>query len=88
MKIQILKQDKNELEVELDNLTIAEILRNELWEDSNTEVSAWKRENPSKNPILVVKTRGKDAKKVLLDAIERVQEKNSEILKEFKKVFK
>ena len=88
MKIQILKQDKNELEVELDNLTIAEILRNELWEDSNIEVSAWKRENPSKNPILVVKTRGKDAKKVLLDAIERVQEKNSEILKEFKKVFK
>jgi DNA-directed RNA polymerase subunit L len=88
MKIKIIKQEKNELEIELDNLTVAEVLRNELWEDSSVEVSAWKRENPSKDPILVIKTKGKDAKKVLLDAIGRVQDQNSEVLKEFKKVFK
>jgi DNA-directed RNA polymerase subunit L len=87
MKINVIKKEKNELEIELDNLTIAELLRNELWNDDSVEVSAWKRENPSKNPILVVKTKGKDAKKVLLDAISRIRDKNKDILKEFKKVF-
>ncbi len=88
MKIKILKKEKNELEIEIDNLTLAEIIRNELWQDSSVEISAWKRENPSKDPILVVKTKGKDAMKVLLDGIERIQDHNNEILKEFKKVFK
>ncbi len=88
MKIKILKKERNELEIEIDNLTLAEILRNELWEDSSVEISAWKRENPSKDPILVVKTKGKDAMKVLLDGIGRIQGHNNEILKEFKKIFK
>ena len=87
MQIKILKHKKEELEIELDNLTIAELLRSELWSE-DVEVSAWKRENPAKNPILIVRTKGKDAKKVLLDAIERIQDRNQEILKEFKKAFK
>ena len=87
MQIKILKQEKEELEIEIDNLTIAELLRNELWNEE-VEVSAWKREHPTKNPVLIIRTKGKDAKKVLLDAIEKIQEKNQEILKEFKKAFK
>ncbi len=87
MKISILKKEKNELEVEIDNLTVAELLRNELWEDDGIELSAWRRDNPSKDPILVIKTKGKDAKKALFDAIGRIQDKNKEIIKEFKKVF-
>jgi DNA-directed RNA polymerase subunit L len=87
MQIKILKQEKEELEIELDNLTVAELLRNELWNEE-VEVSAWKREHPTKNPVLIIRTKGKDAKKVLLDAIEKIQEKNQEILKEFKKAFK
>ncbi len=88
MKIKILKKEKNELEIEMDNLTLAEVIRNELWQDPSVEISAWKRENPSKDPILVVKTKGKDAMKVLLDGIGRIQDHNTEILKEFKKIFK
>lgn len=87
MQIKILKQEKEELEIEIDNLTIAELLRNELWNEE-VEVSAWKREHPTKNPVLIIRTKGKDAKKVLLDAIEKIQEKNQEVLKEFKKAFK
>ena len=87
MKINILKKEKNELEIEMDNITVAELLRNELWEDDSVEMSAWRRDNPSKDPILVLKTKGKDAKKVLFDAISRIQDKNKEIIKEFKKVF-
>ena len=87
MKISIIKKEKTELEIEIDNLTVAELLRNELWEDDAVELSAWRRDNPSKDPILVIRTKGKDAKKALLDAIGRIQGKNKEIIKEFKKVF-
>ena len=47
MQIKILKHKKEELEIELDNLTIAELLRSELWSE-DVEVSAWKRENPAR----------------------------------------
>jgi len=87
MKISVIKKEKTELEIEIDNLTVAELLRNELWEDDAVELSAWRRDNPSKDPILVIRTKGKDAKKALFDAIGRVQGKNKEIIKEFKKVF-
>lgn len=87
MEIKILKQEKDELEVEIDNLTLVELLRNELWQE-DLEIAAWHREHPSKKPILTIKTKGKDAKKVLLDAIANIREKLNEMEKEFKKSFK
>ena len=87
MEIKIIKKEKNELEIEIDSLTIAELLRNELWNDKATELAAWKREHPTKRPHLVLKTKGKDAKKVLIDTTERIIKINSDILKEFKKAF-
>ncbi|UCD20666.1 MAG: hypothetical protein JSW08_02735 [archaeon] len=88
MEVNVIKSGKNMLEIELDNLTIAEFLRNELWDDNATELAVWKRKHPSENPILVLKTKGKGAKKVLLDTIERLHKKNTQILSEFKKVIK
>lgn len=88
MEIKIIKSDKNYLEIELDNLTVAELLRDALWQDKATELAAWRREHPSKNPHLILRTGGKEAKKVLLDSIERAQKLNADILAEFKKVMK
>jgi DNA-directed RNA polymerase subunit L len=88
MEIKVLKNEKEHLEVELDNLTIAELLRKELWQDSAVEVAAWKREHPSKNPVLILKTKGKTARKALQDCIERLQKLNEKILAEFKKAVK
>lgn len=88
MEVKILKHDKEHLEVELNNLTIAELLRNELWQDSATEIAAWKREHPTKNPVLILKTKGKTAKKVLQGGIERLQKLNDKIVEEFKKAVK
>ncbi|MEM4703258.1 MAG: RpoL/Rpb11 RNA polymerase subunit family protein [Candidatus Pacearchaeota archaeon] len=85
MTYKIIKQDKDILEIETDNLTVAELLRNELWQDKATELAVWKREHPSKNPVLVLKTKGKTAKKVLQDTIKKLRERNDELLKEFKK---
>lgn len=86
MNIKVLKDEKDELHLEIDNLTIAELLRSYLWQDDATVLAAWQRDHPSKNPILVLHTKGKTAKKVLQDTIDKIQSTNSKLLSEFKKI--
>lgn len=85
MEIKILKSEKHELDVRVDNLTIVELLRNYLNKDEAVKFAAWKREHPSKPPILHIKTQGKGAKKALQDAISKIEKDTGKILAEFKK---
>tara|TARA_Y100000310_G_scaffold107162_2_gene105607 strand:+ start:9483 stop:9746 length:264 start_codon:yes stop_codon:yes gene_type:complete len=86
MKVNILKDDKNEIEVELENLTIVEILRVYLNRDSSVEFAAWKREHPTKNPILAVKTKGKSPKKAIADAVNLITKDLDKVETDFKKL--
>lgn len=86
MNIKILKDEKNELEVQFDNQTIAELVRVYLNEDSSVKLGAWKREHYSKPVILKVVTEGKTAKKALHNAIANVQKDLKKYSDEFKKV--
>ena len=79
MEINVLKKEKNELEVEFSNLTFPEILRVYLNKDSSVTFVAWKKEHATRNPVLLIKTNGKDVKKVLENSI-------SEIVKDLEKV--
>ena len=88
MIVKVLKNEKNHLEMELENLTVAELVRNELWEDSSVTVAAWKKSHPTKNPVLVVKTSGKSAQKVLVDCLERIEKDNKKLMDEAKKALK
>lgn len=88
MQVKLIKESKEEIQLELDNLTIAELLRNALWEDKATALAVWHREHPTKNPILVLKTNGKNARKVLLATIEKLQKTSSKLMDEFKKAIK
>lgn len=88
MEVSILKQDKDHIEIELNNLTIAELVRNELWQDNKIAIAAWKRDHPTKSPMMVIKVKEGTAKKALLDCIERLQKVNEKIVAEFKKVVK
>ena len=85
MEIEVLKDDKQELLMKIRNLTIAEILRVYLNQDDNVKFAAWRREHPSKPPVLNIKTSGKTAKKALQDAISAVEKDSSKLLAEFKK---
>ena len=85
MEIKIIKSGKEELVLEIGNLTIAELLRSYLNQDSAVRFAAWKREHPSKNPILAVRTQGKSAKKALQDAITKIGKDTARFLNEFKK---
>ncbi len=86
MEVKILKEDRNEIEVQVGNLTIAEILRVYLNKDSAVEFAAWKRVHPTENPILKVKTDGKTAKKAITDAVNSLNKDLDKILNDFSKL--
>jgi DNA-directed RNA polymerase subunit L len=85
MEIKIIKDEKNELEVQLENQTIAEIVRIYLNQDSSVKLGAWKREHYSKPIILKIEAEGKTAKKALQDAIAKAKKDLSKYEDEFKK---
>ncbi len=85
MEIKIIKDEKNDLELSVDNQTVVEIVRVYLNKDDNVKIGAWKKEHYSKPLILKVKTEGKSAKKALQDAISKIQKDLDEYREEFKK---
>jgi len=86
MEIKILETTKDRTEIEIANLTIIELLRTYLNKNSSVTFAAWKREHITKNPILLIKTKGKDSKKVLNDAIKDIEKDLDKISKEFSKL--
>jgi len=86
MEINILKSSKDEIEVEIENLTIAEILRVYLNKDSSVTFAAWKREHPTEKPILKVNTKGKTAKKAINDAVNSITKDLDKLESDFKKL--
>jgi DNA-directed RNA polymerase subunit L len=86
MEVKILESSKDEIKVELESLTLVEILRVYLNKDSNVEVAVWKREHVSKNPVLYVKTKGKTPKKALNDAIKEASKDLDKVSSDFKKL--
>ena len=82
----ILKDSKEELEVEIGSLTMVEILRVYLNKDSSVTFAAWKREHPTKKPILAVRTKGKTPKKAINDAIAAITKDLDGIEADFKKL--
>ena len=85
MEIKIISDEKNELEFEIDNQTIAELLRVYLNQDSNVKLGAWKKEHYSKPLKIKIITEGKTPKKALQDAIGKVQKELTSYKNEFTK---
>lgn len=85
MEYKIIKDEKNELEIEIDNLTVAEILRIALNKDDSVKFAAWRRDHIMKNPIILIKTDGKSAKKALQDSIGSIEKQLDKLLEDFKK---
>jgi len=85
MEVKIIKDEKNDLEVTIDNQTIVEVVRSYLNKDSSVKLGAWKKEHYSKPLILKIKTEGKSAKKALQDSISNIQKDLGKYKEEFKK---
>ncbi|MBS3094600.1 hypothetical protein J4474_02955 [Candidatus Pacearchaeota archaeon] len=86
MEIKILNFSKDEIEFEVGSLTMAEILRIYLNKDSAVTLAVWKREHPTKSPIMLVKTKGKSAKKAIADAVNSISKELDKISSDFKKM--
>ena len=84
MEMEVLKSDKNKIEVKLDDLTIAEILRVYL-NEQGAEFAAWRREHPSKPAIMKIVGSGKTAKKAVSEAVAAIKKDCDGILKAVKK---
>ena len=59
MELRFLKNSKEEIEVELENLTLVELLRVYLNKDSGVSLAAWRRDHPSEKPVLKIITKGR-----------------------------
>jgi DNA-directed RNA polymerase subunit L len=88
MEIKILKDEKNDLEIQINNQTIAELITVYLNQDESVKLGAWKKEHYSKPLILKIMTDGKNAKKALQDAIAKVKKDLERYSDEFKKAVK
>ena len=84
MEINVLKSSKDEIEMQVENLTLAELLRVYLNKDQSVTFAAWKREHPTEKPIINVKTKGKTVKKAIGDAVEAITKDLDKIEKDFK----
>lgn len=67
MNIEILSQEKNEIEMKIDNPTIAEIMRVYL-NKQGIDFAAWRKEHPTKPLIFRIKSTDKTIKKVISEA--------------------
>lgn len=83
MEIKVLSEDKKTMDVEVGNLTIVELLRVYLNKEG-AKMAAWRREHPSKNPVLHIE--GENPKKLLQKAIEAVQKELESLEADFKKM--
>jgi DNA-directed RNA polymerase subunit L len=82
MDIKIIKQEKNEMDVELNSLTVAELLRSYLNKEG-ADMAVWKRDHPSKNPVLHIE--GDNPKRLIQKAIASIEKELEKLQEDFKK---
>ena len=86
MEMNVIKDGKAEIEIEFDDVTLPELLRVYLNKDSNVSFVAWRRDHPTKKPVLLVRTKGKVAKKVVNSAVIAITKDLDKTLNNFKKL--
>ena len=83
MKLEVVKAEKHEVQVELDNVTVAEVLRVYLYENG-ADFAAWKREHPSKPLVFNIKS-DSGVKKAVSDAVSAIKKDCDKIVALLKK---
>jgi DNA-directed RNA polymerase subunit L len=89
MELKVVENNKKRLVFDLVGAdhTFSGALKKELWNDKSVKVSAYNVEHPLIGiPRFIVETDDKDPKKVLLDAVKRLEKKNESLLEDAKKI--
>lgn len=91
MELKVHENTKNRLKLEFigKTHTLCNLLSKELWSDKDIVIAGYTLEHPSiSNAVLTVETSKGDAKKALLDAINRLAKTDKEFLSGFKSAAK
>ncbi len=83
MEIKIVKEEKGSIDVEVSNLTIAEVLR-VYANKEGAKLAAWKKEHQTSNPVLHIEA--DNAKKLLKNAIKSLEKEIDNTVTAFKKL--
>ena len=83
MEIKIIKEEKNSIDVQIDNLTIVELLRTYL-NNEGAKLAVWRREHPSKPAVLHIEA--DNPKKLLQKAISSIEKDLDKVTDDFKKM--
>ena len=78
MHIDIVSAEKDDIELKIDNPTIAEVMRVYL-NEQGVKFAAWRREHPSKPVIMRIQSSSGTVKKVISDAVAAVHKDISAI---------
>lgn len=68
MNVEVISQENDLLELRVDNLTVAEILRVYL-NDNGIKFAAWRRDHLTKPVIFRIESTGKSVKKAITESI-------------------
>ncbi len=89
MKLNILKKTKNELKIEIEGEghTFCNLLQHALLEDKSVEMAGYDIPHPLVGkPIFQLRTKeGRSPERIMLKALERIEQTSNEFLKEFEK---
>jgi len=84
MQLEIIKEEKDDLELRIDNQTLAEVLRIYL-NEQGIKLAVWRKEHPSKPLIFKIQSSGKTVKKAISEAVEAIKKDCAAILAAAKK---
>ncbi len=85
MELLIIESTKNRLQANIKGAdhTVCNVVVDELWNDSDVVNAAYNVEHPIvADPKILIETKSKDPKKVLVDAIARVKKQTAEFKKQ------
>ncbi len=90
MEIKFIEKGTSRIKFEIkgEDHTLANSIRDELWKDNSVEVAGYNIEHPLvSSPIFSLQTNNKEnARKSLLNAIERLKKRNKELLDKVSKL--
>ena len=78
MNVEIVSAEKDDVELKVDNPTIAELVRVYLNENvDGVKFAAWRKEHPSKPVIMRIQTSSGTVRKAVQDAVSTIQKELS-----------
>ena len=84
MNIEVLKNEKNDVEIKIDNITLAEVLRTYLYNEG-IDFAAWRRGHPSQPAIMKIQSSNKTVKKAIADAVAALKKDCDKLVSAVKK---